>query len=144
MTIPLPIIATLLLVAAPASAEVIGQIKNLTGMVSIARSGTERSANLGDPVEAQDAIVTGADGRVGITFTDNSRFSAGPNTRIELERFRFDPTTQEGEFITRIKRGTLAVTSGQMAKQSPEAMKIKTPTTLLGVRGTRFLVQVEK
>jgi len=40
-------------------------------------------------------------------------------------------------------RGTAVVVSGQIAKRSPEAMKVKTPTSILGVRGTTFAVKVE-
>ena len=79
-----------------------------------------------------------------MTFIDNTRFSAGPNTRIELKQFRFNPTTQEGEFITEMNRGTLAIISGQIAKRSPEAMKIKTPTTTIGLRGAKVAVKVNE
>ena len=51
-------------------------------------------------------------------------------------------TTQDGEFVTDVQRGTLAVVSGQIAKRSPEAMKVTTPTTILGVRGTTFAIKV--
>ena len=88
--------------------------------------------------------MTGADGRVGITFIDNSRFSLGPNSRIALEKFTFNPTTQEGEFLTKIERGTLAVISGHIAHSAQDAMKVQTRTTILGVRGTHFLVQVQE
>jgi hypothetical protein len=87
-------------------------------------------------------LTTGPNSSVGITFIDNSRFSAGPNSRLELKQFRFNPTTHEGEFLTEMHRGTLAIVSGQIARRSSEAMKVKTPTTILGVRGTRFAVQV--
>ena len=89
-------------------------------------------------------MTTGADGSVGITLIDNSRLSAGPNSRIELKQFRFNPTTQEGESVTEMHRGTLAIVSGQIAKRSPDAMKVHTPTTILGVRGTTFAVKVEE
>jgi len=92
----------------------------------------------------QDVVETGEDGSVGMTFIDNSRFSVGPNTRIELKRFRFNPTTHQGEFLTDINRGTLTLVSGRIAKHSPEAMKIKTPTTILGVRGTMLGVKVSE
>ena len=42
-----------------------------------------------------------------------------------------------------LNRGTLAVISGRIAKQSPEAMTVRTPTAILGVRGTEFVVKVE-
>jgi hypothetical protein len=34
------------------------------------------------------------------------------------------------------------VISGKMVKQSPEAMRVRTPTSIMGVRGTEFVVRV--
>jgi hypothetical protein len=34
------------------------------------------------------------------------------------------------------------VVSGQIAKSKKDAMRVKTPSSLLGVRGTRFVVEV--
>jgi hypothetical protein len=137
------LIVTPLAITPVAGAE-IGQIKTATGEVTIMRNNVQQRARAGDLLEAADIVITGAESSVGLTFIDNSRFSAGPHSRIELQQFRFNPTTQEGEFLTEVKRGTLAIISGQIAKQSPDAMKVKTPTTILGVRGTKFVVQVEE
>jgi hypothetical protein len=130
--------------ATPVKDSSIGQIKNVAGQVSLTRNSKSRPAKAGDLVEEADVITTGADGSVGITLIDNARLSAGPNSRIELKQFRFDPTTQAGESVTEIRRGTLAIVSGQIAKRSPDAMKVQTPTTILGVRGTTFAVKVEE
>ena len=121
----------------------IGQIKTLTGEVYIVRDQVKQPARAGDLLLQADTIVTGANSSVGITFIDNSRFSAGPHSRIELEQFRFDPTTHDGTFISKLDHGTLAIISGNIAKRSPDAMQIHTPTSILGVRGTKFLVKVE-
>lgn len=122
----------------------IGQIKTLKGDVFLARDNNRTQAQPGDILYQADVVETGDNGSVGITFIDNSRFSAGPNTRIELSRFSFNPTTQDGEFITDMASGTLAVISGQIAKHSPEAMKVKTPTTILGFRGTKAAIKVNE
>jgi hypothetical protein len=122
----------------------IGQIKNVAGQVFLFRNNVQQPAKAGDLIEQADVVTTGPNSSVGITFIDNSRFSAGPNSRIELKQFRFDPTTQEGEFLTDAQRGTLAIVSGQIAKRSPDAMKIKTPSTILGVRGTTFAVKIDE
>jgi len=127
-----------------AAAAEIGQIKNTTGEVFLLRNNNQQPAKAGDLVEQADIITTGANGSVGITLIDSTRLSAGPNSRIELKQFRFNPTTQEGESLTEVRRGTLAIVSGQVAKRSPDAMKVQTPTTILGVRGTRFAVKVEE
>ena len=122
----------------------IGQIKNVSGEVYLLRQTLQLPAKPGDLVQQSDVLITGANGSVGLTFIDSSRLSAGPNSRIELKQFRFNPTTQDGEFVTDVQRGTLAVVSGQIAKRSLNAMKVKTPTTILGVRGTSFAVKVEE
>ena len=136
--------AALTFAAAPTSSAGVGQIKNVSGPVVLLRNNKQQPAKPGDLLEQADVITTGADGSVGITFIDNSRLSAGPNSSIELKRFRFNPTTHEGESVTEIRRGTLAIVSGQIAKRSPDAMKVHTPTTILGVRGTTFAVKVEE
>jgi hypothetical protein len=125
-------------------AEAIGQIKTLSGDVAIVRNTVKSPAKAGDLLEKADTLITGADGRVGLTFIDNSRFSLGPNSQIALEKFTFNPTTQEGEFLTKIERGTMAVISGHIARSAQDAMKVQTRTTILGVRGTSFLVQVKE
>jgi hypothetical protein len=116
----------------------------LTGKVHIVRDNANLPAKAGDLLEKADTVVTGANSSVGITFIDNSRFSIGPNSRIELKKFSFNPTTHDGEFLTNMTRGTLAIISGRIAKRSPDAMKVKTRTSILGVRGTKFLVKIEE
>jgi hypothetical protein len=137
------VLVSVLTLGQAAWADAIGQIKILSGDVAIVRNNVRSPAQAGDLLEKADTLLTGADGRVGVTFIDNSRFSLGPNSQIGLEKFTFNPTTQEGEFLTKVERGTLAVISGQIAHSAQDAMKVKTRTTILGVRGTRFLVQVE-
>lgn len=127
------------LAALPALADV-GQIKVAKGQVSVERKGQSLPGQVGLPLEAADVLKTGADGSVGITMRDNSLLSAGPNSILSLERFEFDPTTSVGRFDAQLQRGTLAVVSGRIAKQSPKAMSVRTPSAVLGVRGTEFVV----
>ena len=118
--------------------------QKLNGDVHVNRDNAEHTLAVGEWLRQADTIMTGADGSVGITFIDNSRFSAGPNTTLDLQRYSFNPTTHEGEFSAKLRKGTLAVTSGQLAKRSGRQMRIFTPSSVLGVRGTRFLVKVEE
>lgn len=131
-TIPVPL---------PAQAQEAGHVKVTRGQVEIERAGQKAPAAIGAAVQAGDVVTTGADGSVGITFLDNSLLSAGPNSVLAIDRFAFDSTTHQGSFESSLRKGTLAVVSGKLAKQSPEAMKVKTPAAVLGVRGTEFLVR---
>jgi hypothetical protein len=95
---------------------------------------------VGQRVQTSDKIMTGPDGSVGVTMDDDSVLSAGPNSVLALERYAFDPTTNQGRFDAALNKGTLSVISGRIAKQSPDAMTVRTPAILLGVRGTTFAV----
>ena len=129
------------LLASPAAAE-IGRIKSSAGGAFVVRGATQVAASPGLPLEPRDQLVTGRDGRMALTFIDNTRFALGPNSNISVSRFLFDRRTERGEFEALVNRGSLAVVSGQIAKSGKDAMTVRTPTTLLGVRGTRFIVNV--
>jgi hypothetical protein len=120
-----------------------GRVKTSKGEVVIQRDGQRLPAPVGTVVRASDTVMTGADGTVGITFHDNSLLSAGPNSELVIDKFVFDATTHKGEFDTSLKKGTLAVVSGKIVKQSPESMRIRTPAAIMGVRGTEFVVKVD-
>lgn len=128
--------------ATPAQAADIGRIKTATGQASIVRGAAALPATAGATLSVKDVLTTGKDGRIGITFIDNSRFAIGPNARVSLAEFEFDDTTHKGSSLTQVDRGSLAVVSGQIAKENKDAMKVKTPTSLLAARGTRFVVDV--
>ena len=123
--------------------EPIGQVKTESGAVTLERQGKAQPIAIGDHVFQSDVIVTATGGTVGITFADNSTMSLGPDSRLALDQFRFDTTTHDGVFDSSLQKGTLAVRSGQIVRQTPEAMHIRTPTALLGVRGTEFLVRAD-
>ena len=130
--------------AAAAAAADIGEIKVAKGTAHIERGKERIAARTGMPVQQADKVVTGADGTVGITFADNSLLSIGPDSVFAIDRFVFDSTTHAGQFDSTISKGTLAVISGKMVKQSPESMKIRTPSSIMGVRGTEFVVKVDE
>jgi hypothetical protein len=131
--------------AAPALAQGqrIGQIKNATGQAFVVRGDARLPAKVGDPVYERDVLETGAPGStIGLTFIDNTVFSTGPETQVALSQFRFDSSNFKGEMLADVKKGSLSVVSGDITRATPGAMKIKTPTAILGVSGTTFAVKV--
>ena len=120
----------------------IGRIKLVSGAATVVRGTQTLAATSGLILQKGDTLVTGTDGRVGVTFNDNTRFAAGPNSRLSVADYAFDDTTHKGQFLTRVDKGSVAIVSGQIAKSNKDAMRVRTPTALLGVRGTRFVVEV--
>jgi hypothetical protein len=137
-------VAAALAAGMPAWASDVGQVKTAKGTVHVERDGKRLPASVGMPIRQADTLVTGTDGAVGVTFSDNSLLSTGPNSVLVVDRYDFNSTTHAGRFDASLKKGTLAVVSGKMVKQSPDAMKVRTPAAIMGVRGTEFVVQVEE
>ncbi len=121
----------------------IGRIKRTNGEAFVQRGDEKIAAATGMTLERSDVLVTGGDGRITVTFIDNSRFSTGPDSRINLQEFEFNETTHEGRFEVTVEKGTVAIVSGQIAAHRQDAMQVRTPTSILGVRGTRFIVQLQ-
>ncbi|HKN14088.1 MAG TPA: FecR domain-containing protein [Candidatus Binatus sp.] len=121
----------------------VAQIKTVSGQAEIVRNGARTAAKIGDPLYEKDTIETGGDGAIGITFIDNTVMSSGPNSEIVLEDYKFNSSNFKGSMLTDMNRGTVSMISGDIARSTPGAMKVKTPTAILGVRGTRFVIEVK-
>ncbi len=132
-----------LIAGTPAPAE-IARIKSSSGTAAVDRGSQKLKPGPGLKLEKGDRLVTGKDGRISLTFIDNTRFAIGPNSRVSVSEFVYDRTRQKGAMVTQVDRGSLAVVSGKIAKSGRDAMKVRTPNTLLGVRGTKFIVEVPK
>ena len=121
-----------------------GFIKTLSGTATLTHGAVATDAALAMPVYQNDRLETGSDGALGITFRDNTRISLGPNSRIELKHFVFQPAAEQYGFILGLAYGTLEYISGLTEKLAPDAMSIQTPGFTVGARGTRLLIRAEK
>jgi hypothetical protein len=145
----LPVVASavLLVLLADASAQAqearIGTIKTVKGMARIVSGSDSVPAAVGTAVHQNDAIETGEDGAVGLTFIDNTTLSLGPRSRITLSKVVFNPDKGDFAFAAQLAKGTFMFVSGSIAKLAPQAVQISTPTSTIGIRGTRFLVKVD-
>lgn len=137
----------LLMLAPPSHAQtstVAGTIKRLSGTVFIERDGSQLPASVGMEVLRNDTINTGKPGAVGLTLIDDTLLSAGPGTRLHLSEVRFDSTTNEGRLWLRLYKGAIHVITGLIARESPQNVRIETPTAVMGVRGTEFIVETRE
>lgn len=124
----------------PAPSAPAGLVKRSTGQASLSRAGQTQPALAGMAVVTGDTLRTGPDGAVGITLSDDTLLTAGPNSELMITAYAFNPTTQEGSLLASLWRGTLSMVTGLIGKKSPEQVKVQTRTVVLGVRGTEFIV----
>lgn len=126
-----------------AQSPVAGRIKAVVGTCSIVRGGQTTAAVVGALVQEADLVRTGSDGQLSIMLKDESRVSVGPNAELTLSTFSYDPAEGHLGLVLRLTRGALSYISGRIAKLMPDAVRLETPTSVIGVRGTHALVKVD-
>jgi hypothetical protein len=120
-----------------------GRIKAVVGTCSIVRGGQSAAAAVGALVHEEDVVRTGSDGQLAIMLKDESRLSLGPNSELSLRTFTYDPSQGRLALVLRMAHGALSYVSGRIAKLMPDAVRLETPTSVIGVRGTHALVKVD-
>lgn len=136
-----------LLISGPLNAQArqdsAGFIKAVSGDVFITSSQTVIKAVPNMRIMEGDSIRTGVKSSAGLIFEDDTVVALGPNSEISIEKFLFNPVNKELSFITRMLHGTFSFITGQIAKLAPEKVSLETPDATLGVRGTKFLVEID-
>jgi hypothetical protein len=122
--------------------DMVGTVKTLKGTAQIERGHERIDVTIGTHLRVQDKLTSGPASSVGITLSDSTLLTAGPNSTIELSGYAFDRQSKAGHMDTTVKRGMLNVVSGQMAKNNPDQVVYRTNTVTLGVRGTEFIIDV--
>lgn len=123
--------------------EMAGDIKTLSGTVSVQRGDTRLTPAVGDRIQTMDSIRTGSDGSIGVSFVDGTRVSLGPSSELSVQEYLFAPLEGDFAFAVALFKGTAAYTSGKLGKLSPASVKITTPQATLGIRGTSFVLKVD-
>lgn len=119
-----------------------GTLKSVAGEVSLSQAGAVRTAEVGAGVLQADRIVTGRNASTTLTLKDGTLLAVGPHSTLELTKLQFDTTSQEGSVLLNLVQGTIRVVTGWLGKLHPEQVKVLTPTSVVGVRGTDFIVEV--
>jgi hypothetical protein len=92
----------------------------------------------------QDAVKT-SQGKVGITFQDDTRVQVNENSRLVIDDFVYDPKKPAaGKLALNMAAGTVRYASGAIAKNDPSKVAINTPTATIAVRGTDFTATVDE
>ena len=90
-----------------------------------------------------DAIRT-QQGKVGITFEDDTKVQVNENSKLVIDDFVYDPKSKAGKLGAKIALGTVRYASGQIAKNSPQNVALNTPSATVAVRGTDFTASVDE
>lgn len=125
------------------AAEPIGYVKTVSGTAAAVRDAGSSPLMVGSPIYENDTLKTGPESSLGVTMKDGTTISAGPDTELLLDEYAFAPKKGEMGFIARVSAGTIDFVSGMLGKLAPETVSVETPTGVIGLRGTHFVVRVE-
>jgi hypothetical protein len=81
---------------------------------------------------------------LGVTFKDSTVMSFGPSTELTVDEYLYAPAQSSLRLDVNLLKGTLNYVSGVIAKLRPDAVSVKTPAGIIGVRGTQFVARVEE
>jgi hypothetical protein len=126
--------------APPAADNPVGSVATLQGSASVTHSNATHPLALSDPIYKGDTLQTGTDGTLGITFDDETTFTLKPNARIAVDDFVYQDGGSSNAATFNVLRGTVAFVAAEVAHTGD--MKINTPTSSLGIRGTTGIVEI--
>lgn len=134
----------LLVVSTTQTLASIGDVIEQKGNSMIERQGGEELlVDKGTDVESYDTVKT-AKGRTAIQFVDDTRVDVTEHSKLLIDEFVYDPNTKTGALSIKAALGTVRYASGQIAKNSRQNIKIRTPTATIAVRGTDFSMSVDE
>lgn len=137
-------LALLLTLTSPSWAG-IGTVSETKGTAcDVERNKKKMPGVKGAEIESMDTYVTGACVS-NITFKDDTKVKVTENSRLLIDDFVFDPKASDaGKLALKVGMGTVRYASGQIAKNNPQQVNIKTPTATVAVRGTDFTMTVDE
>jgi hypothetical protein len=101
----------------------------------------ERVLRIGIDVQANELITTTANDRAHLVFLDGSSLTVGPNARLTIDKFVYDPATKTGEIAINASKGVLRLVGGRISKTRP--IIVTTPASTIGIRGGIAILDVE-
>ncbi len=121
----------------------VGKVTEQTGPTEIIRDKKSISASLNTGVEMNDTVST-ARAKAELTFEDKTTVKLTEHSKMVIDDFVYDPKKGSGKLALNMALGTARYASGQIAKNNPQQVAIKTPTASIAVRGTDFSMTVDE
>ena len=127
---------------AQAQAVDIGSISELRGNAQVVRD-KPYGAEIDFGILSYDKVET-ANGRMGITFIDETQIRLTENSRVLIDEFVFDPNPDKSKMALTFAKGTARFVTGKLNKVKKKNIKIRTNSATIGIRGTDFTITVDE
>lgn len=125
------------------NASTVGKVTEQTGPAEIVRNKKSTPSAVNSPIQMND-IITTAQAKAQLSFEDNTTVKMTEQSKLIIDDFVYDPNKGSGKLAMKVALGTARYASGQIAKNNPQQVAVKTPTATIAVRGTDFSMTVDE
>jgi hypothetical protein len=134
----LSVLTTPLVAAAAEDTEHAGLVNKVENEAQIISASGATTATVGTPVHMKDELRTGANGRLQVTFRDNTVLTLGEHASVVIDRYVYDPDHGIGETVLQATKGAFRFATGRIKELKDHKIAVSTPVAYIGVRGTEF------
>tara|TARA_R100001463_G_scaffold45399_1_gene93672 strand:+ start:1567 stop:2592 length:1026 start_codon:yes stop_codon:yes gene_type:complete len=120
----------------------IGSITELKGVSRVVRDKAYDST-LNFALQSMDVLET-ANGRMGVTFADESVIRLTEQSKITIDNFVYDPDPDKSSLALNFVKGTGRFITSKTKRIKKENIKIRTNSATIGIRGTDFTITVSE
>jgi hypothetical protein len=116
----------------------VGVVDKVENEAKVVAGDTATAAIIGTPVHLRDELRTGPEGRVKVTFRDDTVLTLGEKASVVIDRYVYDPDKDAGETVLQATKGAFRFASGRIKDLKQHKIAVSTPVADIGVRGTEF------
>lgn len=120
-----------------------GLVQFTVGDVQLRRAGSQTLLVKGAELDGGDVVVTGSGGRAQIRFSDGGLVALYPDSQFTVTRYADGAGTGEDHFVVHLLRGGMRALTGLIGKRNPANYRVVTPTSVIGIRGSAFLLAID-
>ena len=126
-----------------AFSQTIGMVKTTKGTTQIKRDNKIITVKVGEKLQTGDILLTQESSSMGVMFEDGTTLALGSKSVLSINKYLFKPSKKIYNIDLNMTKGKAAFSSGKVGKLSPESVKFRVPRGIIGIRGTRFFVEVK-
>ena len=120
-----------------------GLVQFTVGDVQLRRGETLSRLSKGAELDGGDVVLTGTEGRAQIRFSDGGLVALYPDSQFTVTRYADGAGAGEDHFVVNLLRGGMRALTGLIGKRNPANYKVVTPTAVVGIRGSAFLLAID-
>lgn len=120
-----------------------GLVQFAAGDVQLRRGETLSRLSKGAELDGGDVVLTGTEGRAQIRFSDGGLVALYPDSQFTVTRYADGAGAGEDHFVVNLLRGGMRALTGLIGKRNPANYKVVTPTAVVGIRGSAFLLAID-